>query len=62
MTSLTRPWTVAIPYVTILLTFALGLLAISRGSLVETPAFVTNAMNAVNILAARLTRRFATSA
>jgi hypothetical protein len=38
------------------------LLAISRGSLVETPAFVTNAMNAVNILAARLTRRFATSA
>ena len=62
VTSLARPWTVVIPYVTILLTFALGLLAISRGSFVETPAFVTNAMNAVNILAARLTRRFATSA
>ena len=62
VTSLARPWTVVIPYVTILLTFGFGLLAISRGSLVETPAFVTNAMNAANVLTARLTRRFATSA
>jgi len=62
VTSLSRPWTVVIPYVTILLTFGFGLLAISRGSLVETPAFVTNAINAANVLTARLTRRFATSA
>ena len=62
VTSLARPWTVVIPYATILLTFGFGLLAISRGSLIETPAFVTNAMNAANVLTARLTRRFATSA
>jgi lipopolysaccharide export system permease protein len=62
VTSLSRPWTVVIPYVTILLTFGFGLLAISRGSLVETPAFVTNAINAASELTARLTRRFATSA
>jgi lipopolysaccharide export system permease protein len=62
VTSLARPWTVVIPYVTILLTFGFGLLAISRGSLVETPAFVTNAINAASELTARLTRRFATSA
>jgi len=51
-----------VPDVTILLTFGFGLLAISRGSLVETPAFVTNAINAASELTARLTRRFATSA
>jgi hypothetical protein len=34
---------------------------ISRGAVVEAPAAFTNAMNAMNDLAARLTRRFATS-
>ena len=50
-----------IPYVTIALTIVFGLIAISRGSLAETPAFVTNAMNAMSAFAARMTRRFATS-
>ena len=34
---------------------------ISRGTIVETPAVLTNAMNSLNALAARMTRRFATS-
>ena len=59
--SLTKPWAVAIPYITIALTFVFGLIAISRGSLAETPAFVTNAMNAMSAFGVRMTRRFATS-
>lgn len=59
--SLSRPWAVVIPYITIAFTFVFGLLAISRGSLAETPAFVTNAMNAMSAFGTRMTRRFATS-
>jgi lipopolysaccharide export system permease protein len=59
--SISRPWAVFIPYVAIALSLVFGLLAISRGSLAETPAFATNAMNAMSALTARMTRRFATS-
>jgi lipopolysaccharide export system permease protein len=59
--SLSKPWAVSIPYITIALTFVFGLIAISRGSLAETPAFVTNATNAMSALGTRMTRRFATS-
>ena len=59
--SLTKPWAVAIPYITIALTFVFGLIAISRGSLAEPPAFVTNATNALSAFGTRMTRRFATS-
>jgi len=61
VTSLSNSWTVAIPYVAIALTLVFGLFAISRGALFEVPATFTNAMNAVGALAARMTRRFATS-
>jgi len=61
VTSLSRPWTVAIPYVAISTTIVVGLIMISRGTLVETPAVLTNAMNSISALAARMTRRFATS-
>jgi lipopolysaccharide export system permease protein len=59
--SLSKPWAVYVPYITIALTFVFGLIAIARGSLAETPAVVTNAMNAIGALAERFTRRFATS-
>lgn len=58
VTSLANPWTVAIPYVAIAVTIAVGLIMISKGTVVEVPAALTNAMNA---LTARVTRRFATS-
>jgi hypothetical protein len=61
VSSLANPWTVAIPYAAIAVTISAGLLMISRGAVVEAPAAFTNAMNAMNDLAARLTRRFATS-
>jgi lipopolysaccharide export system permease protein len=61
VTSLSTPWTVAIPYITIAFTVVFGLIAISKGSLAETPAFATNAMNAMSAFATRMTRRFATS-
>lgn len=61
VSSLANPWTVAIPYAAIAVTITAGLLMISRGAVVEAPAAFTNAMNAMNDLAARLTRRFATS-
>ncbi|MES1154936.1 MAG: LptF/LptG family permease, partial [Pseudorhodoplanes sp.] len=61
VTSLSKPWAVAIPYVAIALTVVFGLIAIAKGSLTETPAFVTNVMNAMNAFTARMTRRFAAS-
>ena len=59
--SLSRPWAVIIPYVSIAVTIVVGLIMISRGTIVEAPAAFTNAMNSLNALAARMTRRFATS-
>jgi lipopolysaccharide export system permease protein len=59
--ALSKPWAIWIPYGTIALTIVFGLIAISRGSLAETPAFVTSAMSAIGALTERFTRRFATS-
>ena len=59
--SLSRPWAVLIPYASIAFTLIFGLYAISKGSLPEPPAFLTNAMNAMSAAIARMTRRFAPS-
>lgn len=41
------PAALAVPYITIAATIGFGLYAISRGLIIEPPAFVTNAMNAL---------------
>ena len=59
--SLSTPWAVAIPYLTIAATLIFGIYAISKGTIVEAPAAFTNAANAMSAFTARMTRRIATS-
>lgn len=51
-----NPWTVFIPYIAIAGAVIFGLIAISRGMIVEPPAALTNALNDFG---ARIARRFA---
>jgi lipopolysaccharide export system permease protein len=50
------PWMLALPYVVLALAFGLSLYVISRGLIVEPPAFLANYLNA---LTERIMRRFA---
>ena len=52
------PWMLALPYLATALAFGLGLYVISSGLIVEPPAFITNALNAIG---ERFARRFAPS-
>ena len=52
------PPALAIQYVALFGVFAVGLTAISRGAIIEPPAFVTNA---IAMVTERLARRFAPS-
>jgi len=52
------PWMLALPYLAMALSFGLGLYVISSGLIVEPPAFVTNALNAIG---ERFARRYAPS-
>ena len=53
-----RPIALSFQYVALLTTCALGLLAIGRGTIIEPPAFMTNAISTIT---ERLARRFATT-
>ncbi len=53
-----RPIALSFQYVALVATCALGLLAIGRGTIIEPPAFMTNAISTIT---ERLARRFATT-
>ncbi len=53
-----RPIALSFQYIALLATCALGLTAIARGTIIEPPAFMTNA---VAIITERIARRFATT-
>ncbi len=57
VSSIANPWALAIPYLAIAGTIGFGLLAISKGTIIEPPPALTNALNDLN---ARIARRFAT--